>query len=365
MARAPEPRGAPVPAGAIRALTRAAGLRGGGMRVLHVSEDHGRYAAAVVRAALPTPRAGETLVRVAASGLNRADLAQIAGRYPAPAGEPETLGLEISGTIVDSGEQICALLAGGGHAEYAVCPVGQVMPLPRAVDLISAAAIPEAYLTAFVNLVIEAGVRRGETVLVHAGASGVGLAAIQLAKYLGARVAATTRTAEKLPALAAAGADLGIDASRESPAATIEQRWGPDAVDVVLDPVGAATLAGNLHALRTGGRVIHLATMSGSKTELDIALLMRKRARLIGSTLRARSREEKATIVARFREQVLPAFDGGQLRVTIDSVFSPEQAAQAFQRMRDNRNTGKILIDWSGRSAEPAPAGAPAHFVRR
>src|SRR5437016_5452052 len=229
---------------------------------------------------------------------------------------------------------------------------------PRPLDLASAAAIPEAYLTAFVNLALEAGLRRDETVLVHAGASGVGLAAIQVAKDYGSRVAATTRTAEKLPALTAAGADLAVDAGREDAAATIERRWGPDAVDIVLDPVGAATLPGDLRVLRPGGRVILLATLSGSSAELDIALLMNKRGRLIGSMLRGRSRDEKAQIVARFGNEILPAFETGRLRVTIDSVFPPERAAAAFQRMRENRNTGKILIDWSG-------VAAPDHLRRR
>ena len=328
------------------------------MRVLQVSEDHGRYVATLAETDLPAPRPGEALVRVAASGVNRADLSQIAGHYPPPPGESEILGLEVSGTIAETGAPVCALLAGGGHAEYAAVPVGQLLPAPRALDLVSAAAIPEAYLTAFLNLALEAGLRRDETVLVHAGASGVGLAAIQVAKDYGSRVAATTRTAEKLPALTAAGADLAVDAGREDAAAAIERQWGRDAVDVVLDPVGAATLPGDLRLLRPGGRVIYLAAMSGSKAELDIALLMKKRGRLIGSMLRGRSRDEKARIVARFRDAILSGFETGRLRVTIDSVYPPERAAEAFERMRENRNTGKILIDWTR-------AAASGHLRRR
>src|SRR6266568_2493517 len=171
------------------------------MRVLQVSEEHGRYVATMAETELPVARPGEALVRVAASGVNRADLSQIAGRYPPPPGESEILGLEVSGTIADTGQPVCALLAGGGHAEYAAVPVGHLLPAP---------------------LALEVGLRRDEAVLVHAGASGMGLAAIQLAKSYGARVAATTRTAEKLPALTAAGADLAIDAGREDAAATIE-----------------------------------------------------------------------------------------------------------------------------------------------
>jgi NADPH:quinone reductase len=176
------------------------------MRYLEVTERDGSYAARLAEGEEPRPKAGEVTVRVAASGVNRADLSQIAGRYPPPPGESSILGMEISGTVTATGEEVCAILAGGGHAEIVAAPEGQVFPAPRAIGLIEAAAIPEAFLTAFVNLVEEASLREGETVLVHAGASGVGLAAIALAKLSGARVASTTRTREKVPALARAGA---------------------------------------------------------------------------------------------------------------------------------------------------------------
>lgn len=306
----------------------------------------GAYRAVVAEAKTPVPAPGEILVRVEASGVNRADLHQIAGQYPPPAGEPEILGLELSGTAVESGERVCALVAGGGHAEYAAVPVGQILPAPGNLELARAAAIPEAFLTAYLNLVIEAGLERRGRVLVHAGASGVGLAAIQTARFLGASVAATTRSASKLPALREAGAGLAIDTSVEDFAATIEGAWGADAVDVVLDPVGAGTLAGNLAVLAREGRIVFLSTMSGSKAELDIGRLMGKRGRLIGSTLRSRTRVEKARIVARFRSEILPGFTSGPLSVAIDSTYCAERAAEAFERMRDNRNVGKILIDW-------------------
>src|SRR2546430_12178292 len=177
--------------------------------------------------------------------------------------------------------------------------------------LVAAAGIPEAFLTGFVNLIVEGGLEREATVLVHAGASGVGLAAIQAAKVSGARVAATTRSADKLQALERTGADLAIDTGRQAFAAEIEKRWGRDAVDVVLDPVGASSLAGDLRVLKTGGRIVMLSTMSGSEAGLDLALLMRKRARIVGSTLRARSRLAKAAIVARFKQELLPRFTDG------------------------------------------------------
>ena len=316
------------------------------MRYLRVVEEQGRYVASLAEVPQPTPARGEVLIRVTASGVNRADLSQIAGRYPPPPGESEILGLEVAGTLVETGEPVCALLAGGGHAEYVAAPAGQVFPAPAGLDLVTAAGIPEASLTAFVNLIVEGGLEQEATVLVHAGASGVGLAAIQISKRSGARVAATTRSADKLKTLDAVGVNLAIDTSRRDFAAEIEQRWGRDAVDVVLDPVGAATLAGDLRVLKTGGRIVVLSTMSGSEASLDLALLMRKRARIVGSTLRARSRAEKATIVSRFKHEILPSFATGALRVVVDAVFPVARAAEGFQRMRENRNVGKILIAW-------------------
>ena len=316
------------------------------MRYLRVVEDQGRYVASLPETAPPMPARGEVLIRVTASGVNRADLSQIAGRYPPPPGESDILGLEVSGTLDETGAPVCALLAGGGHAECVAAPVGQVFPAPAGLDPVTAAGIPEAFLTAFVNLIVEGGLERGATVLVHAGASGVGLAALQVAKLSGARVAATTRSADKRKALEAVGVDLAIDTARQDFAAEIEGRWGRDAVDVVLDPVGASSLAGDLRVLKTGGRIVILSTMSGSEAGLDLALLMRKRARIVGSTLRARSRAEKAGIVTRFKDEILPGFTGGALRVVVDTVFPVGRAAEAFQRMRENRNVGKILIAW-------------------
>src|SRR6266480_2080913 len=232
------------------------------MRYLRVVEERGRYVASLSEAPAPTPARGEVLIRVTASGVNRADLSQIAGRYPPPPGESEILGLEVSGTLDETGEPVCALLAGGGHAECVAAPAGQVFPAPPGLDVMTGAGIPEAFLTAFVNLIVEGGLEREATVLVHAGASGVGLAAIQVAKVSGARVAATTRSADKLKAIEAVGWDLATDTVHRNCVTEIEKRWGRDAVDVVLDPVGASTLAGDLRVLKPGGRIVILATMS-------------------------------------------------------------------------------------------------------
>jgi putative PIG3 family NAD(P)H quinone oxidoreductase len=320
------------------------------MKFLHVTEEQGRYLASLRETPTPVPARGEVLIRVTASGVNRADLSQIAGRYPPPPGESDILGLEVSGQRDDTGEAVCALLAGGGHAEYVAAPTGQVFPAPPGTDLVTAAGIPEAFLTAFLNLVVEGGVARDSVVLIHAAASGVGLAAIRIAKLNGARVIGTTRSSEKVAAIAAAGADLVVETSRTDVAAELGARWGRggrDAVDIVLDPIGSASLATDLEVLKVGGRIVILSTMSGSRAELDLALLMKKRARLVGSTLRSRSRAEKAAIVTRFCDEILPGFVAGRLTVTVDSVFPVERAAEAFQRMRENRNVGKIMIRWA------------------
>ncbi|HET7248821.1 MAG TPA: NAD(P)H-quinone oxidoreductase [Gemmatimonadales bacterium] len=316
------------------------------MRSLHATERDGRYTVQLVERDIPRPAAGEVLVRVAASGLNRADLSQVAGRYPPPPGESDILGLELSGHVAESGAAVCALVAGGAHAEYAAVPEGQLFPAPRSLDLVRAAGIPEAYLTAFVNLVGTAALERGQRVLIHAGASGVGLAAIALARFLGAAVAATTRSPEKVQALIQAGATLALQTPKDDVAAAVEHAWGTNAIDVVLDPVGGPGMEQNLRVLATGGRIVVIATMGGARPEIDLSLLMRKRAAVIGSTLRARSRAEKARLVSRFRAEVLPGFDDGRLGVVVDTVYPPARAGEALQRMRENQSVGKLLIAW-------------------
>jgi putative PIG3 family NAD(P)H quinone oxidoreductase len=317
------------------------------MKCVEAVERDGRISAALVEVAAPVPAPGEVLVRVHTSGVNRADLSQIAGRYPPPPGESSILGLEVSGRIVGTDEPVCALLGGGGHAELVAVPAGQIMPAPPSLDLAKAAGIPEAFLTAYVNLIVEAQLRAGQRVLIHAGASGVGLAAIQVAKRVGATVAATTRTPGKRAALIEAGADLAIVTGDMGLGALVEQAWGTDVVDVVLDPVGASALPGDLSLLAVGGKIVVISTMGGAKAELDLSLLMRKRARVIGSTLRSRSRQEKAGLVWRFRAELLEAFDTGDLYVTVDTIVTALRASEAFQRLKENLNVGKVLIGWN------------------
>ena len=317
------------------------------MKCLRALERDGRITAELVEVPVPVPGPGEVLMRVHASGVNRADLSQIAGRYPPPPGESAILGLEASGHLVGTDEPVCALLGGGGHAEFVAVPTGQLMPVPRSIDIVAAAGIPEAFLTAYVNLIVEARLVAGERALIHAGASGVGLAAIQVARLVGAHAAATTRSPEKRAAMLEVGADPAIVTSEADFAEAIERAWGRDAVNVVLDPVGGTTLTSNLRILSTSGRLVVIATMGGARSEIDLSILMKKRARVLGSTLRARLREEKAALVTGFKGGMLHGFDTGQLRVTVDSIVTALHAGEAFQRLQDDANVGKVLIAWT------------------
>jgi putative PIG3 family NAD(P)H quinone oxidoreductase len=292
----------------------------------------------------PTRRDGEVIVSVRATAVNRADLLQAAGKYPPPPGESEILGLEASGVVDETGEAVCFLLPGGGYAEKVAVPRALLMPVPQALSFEEAAAIPEAWLTAFLNLVMEAGLADKESVLLHAAASGVGTAGIQLAKKYGCRVAVTARSAEKLRVLSAMGADLGLDTSDGQFAGGIEGEWGKDAVSVILDPVGGSFFPQNVQVLARGGRLIQIATMGGPKSEIDLRALMAKRLRIIGSTLRNRSLAEKSEITRRFLAEVLPGFQSGALKPVIHAVLPITQVAEAHDILTGNENIGKVVL---------------------
>jgi putative PIG3 family NAD(P)H quinone oxidoreductase len=292
----------------------------------------------------PALREGEVLVRVRAAGVNRADLLQAAGKYPPPPGESEILGLEAAGLVEGTDERVCFLLPGGGYAEKVAVPRAMLMPIPPGLSFEEAATIPEAWFTAYLNLFREGSLAAGEVVLLHAAASGVGTAAIQLAKDAGAHVAATVRSAAKAEALAALGAELVVDTTARDFAEAVEERWGKAAVGLVLDPVGGAALAGNVRVLARRGRLVLIATMGGGSAELDLRAVLTKRLRIVGSTLRARSLAEKADLAAAFARDVLPGFADGRFRPLVDSVFPLAQAAGAFRRMESNANVGKIVL---------------------
>lgn len=297
------------------------------------------------------PPAGHVLVEVAATAVNRADLLQRAGRYPPPPGASAVLGLELAGRIArlgagvagwSAGDRVCAIVAGGAYAERCLVPAGSLMRVPDRLSLTEAAAAPEGFLTAFVSLFREAELRAGESVLIHGGASGVGTAAIQLARCAGARVAVTARDGRKLAACRRLGAELAIDHTRQDFAAEIRAAWG--GVNVVLDIIGAAYLERNLRALAAGGRLVLLATLGGAAGAVDLAELMRRRLRLIGSVLRSRSDEEKASITAGFARRFLPLFAAGRLRPVIDRTMPIRRAGDAHALVDRFGNVGKVVL---------------------
>jgi putative PIG3 family NAD(P)H quinone oxidoreductase len=300
----------------------------------------------------PVPGPGEVLVEVAAAGINRADLLQRQGFYPPPPGAPEYPGLECSGRVRavgpgvtgwQPGDEVCALLAGGGYAELVAVPAGQLLPVPAGVSLTEAAALPEAACTVHSNVVTRARLASGETLLVHGGASGIGTFAIQLAVALGARVACTAGSPEKLQRCRDLGADLAISYQDEDFTAAVTEFTGGKGADVILDIVGGSYLERNIAALAAGGRLAVIAVQGGARGELDLATLMHKRASVLASTLRARPLAEKAGIVAAVRDEVWPLVSAGQVRPVIDQVLPLAEAAAAHRRM-EGSHIGKILL---------------------
>ncbi len=320
------------------------------MRVVDISRPGGPEALALAQRPLPQPGPGEVLIRVAAAGLNRADILQRRGHYPSPPGAPAWPGMEVSGTVVavasdvsefKPGDAVCALLGGGGYAEYCTAPCGQVLPLPAGVDLLQAASLPEAYFTVWSNIFDLARLRAGESLLVHGGSSGIGVAAIQLARARGARVFATAGSADKCRFCEALGAERGIDYRTEDFVAVIRAAGG---VGVVLDMVGGDYLPRNLDALAQEGRIVVIATQGGGSGKLDLVKLMLKRAQISGTTLRSRSLAFKTAIKAALLQEVWPLFGRGELRPVLDRVFPFEEAAAAHAYMESGVHMGKIVL---------------------
>lgn len=302
----------------------------------------------------PVAGVGEVVVRVRASGVNRADLLQRAGKYPPPAGGSDILGLEVSGVIESIGaevspwrvgDEVCALLAGGGYAEKVVVPMGQLLTRPKSVSLQDAAAIPEAFITAYTNLVVEGKLRSGESVLIHGGASGVGTAAIQVAHALGAKVACTVGDDAKLEKCAALGASCVVNYKKKDFGHEVPL-WSAHGVDLILDIVGRDYFERNLAVLAPRGRLVCIAAMSGAKTELDISVIMRKRISIIGSVLRSRPVDEKARLVSEFTRSILPRFEKDELKPVVHLVTSFAQVEEAHEVMRRSGHIGKILLEW-------------------
>ena len=296
---------------------------------------------------------GEVVIDVAATAVNRADLLQRQGFYPPPAGAPEWPGLECSGVIsavgadVDqwtAGEQVCALLSGGGYAERVAVPAGQVFPRPASVDLVDAAALPEATSTVWSNVFMAAGLRPDEVLLVHGGSSGVGTMAIQLATQLGATVAVTAGSAEKLDRCAQLGAQILINYRDEDFVEQLLAATADAGADVILDNMGAKYLNRNLRVLASGGRLIVIGMQGGVKAELDLGLLMAKRAAIISTSLRARPASEKATVVASVTEYVWPLLNAGAVRPVVHTRMPLADAGEAHRLMEESAHVGKILL---------------------
>ncbi len=300
-----------------------------------------------VQAPIPVPANGEILIRVRAAGVNRPDIVQRLGFYPAPPGASETLGLEVAGEVVTAagrwkaGDRVCALLGGGGYAEYAVVDARHALPIPGDMTFEQAAGLPETVFTVYANVFEHGALKAGETLLLHGATSGIGTTAIQMAKAAGATVIATGRGADKKAQALALGADIAVDSSTEDFEAVAKAHGG---VDVVLDMVGAAYFEKNLNALKTGGRIVYIASLAGGTIEVPIMKIMMKRATITGSTLRPRSADEKARITAEVERVVWPWVASGKVKAVVDASFPLAEAAKAHAHLEAGAHVGKVLL---------------------
>lgn len=304
--------------------------------------------------ARPEPNRGEILIRVAAAGVNRPDLMQRAGLYPPPPGAPETLGLEVAGVVESvgpgvtrwrEGDEVCALLPGGGYATYAIAQEGSALPIPKGLSLIEAAALPETVFTVWANVFEAAALKPEETLLIHGGASGIGTIAIQMARAHGARVFATAGDAAKCRFCEKLGAQRGINYRDEDFEAVLQEFGG---ADVVLDMVAGPYVQKNLNLLKGRGRAVIIAFLQGPHADLNLMRLMLKRLTLTGSTLRSRSPEEKARLASEVERAVWPWIESGKVRPILDSTFPLDQAEQAHARLQRGAHMGKIVLTAEG-----------------
>lgn len=302
---------------------------------------------------VPSPGAGEILIRVAAAGVNRPDVLQRRGMYNPPPGASPLPGLEVAGTVAalgpdvegwSAGDPVCALVAGGGYAEYCVAPAPQCLPIPKGLSPAEAAGLPETLFTVWTNVVERGRLQAGERFLVHGGSSGIGTTAIQLAKARGATVFATAGSAEKCRACLDLGADVAIDYREQDFAAVIKEKTGGRGVDVILDMVGGDYIARNIDALAVDGRQVSIAFLKGAKVEIDLQKVMAKRLTLTGSTLRPRSVAEKGAIAAALEAEVWPLIEAGRIRPVIHASFPLARAAEAHALMESSAHVGKIIL---------------------
>jgi NADPH2:quinone reductase len=306
----------------------------------------------------PQPGAGELLVRVSASGVNRPDVLQRKGHYPPPPGASDLPGLEIAGTVAGGdpaelaaaglqlGQRVCALVAGGGYAELCVAPIAQVLPVPAALSDVEAAALPETFFTVWQNVFEIARLQPGQTLLVQGGSSGIGVTAILLAKALGSRVLVTAGSDDKCAACVALGADGAINYRTQDFVAEAKRLTGGRGVDVVLDMVAGDYVGREVQCLADDGRLAIIAVQGGTQSAIDAGLVLRKRLQITGSTLRARSVAYKAQLAAALRAKVWPLLEAGQVKPVIHKVFEAAQAAQAHALMESSTHVGKIVLTW-------------------
>ncbi|GAA2816718.1 NAD(P)H-quinone oxidoreductase [Kitasatospora sp. CM 4170] len=323
------------------------------MHAMTIPEPGGPEALVWAEVPDPVPGEGEVLVEVAATAVNRADLLQRQGFYNPPPGSPLYPGLECSGRITALGagvagwavgDEVCALLVGGGYAQRVAVPVGQLLPVPKGLSLEQAAALPEVVSTVWSNVFLTARLRPGETVLLHGGASGIGTMAIQLAKAVGARVAVTAGSAEKLARCTELGADIAIDYREQDFVEALREATGGAGADVILDIMGAKYLQRNVDALAVNGRLVIIGLQGGVKGELDLNSLLRKRGAVIATNLRGRPLAEKAAIVAAVREHVWPLVESGVVRPVIDRVLPLTDAAEGHRVLENGEQVGKVVL---------------------
>jgi len=297
----------------------------------------------------PERKAGEVIIDIRAAGLNRADLLQRAGNYPPPPGWPEWPGLECAGIISQAGtdsrwkvgDQVCALLGGGGYAQKVAVPEAMVLPVPRGLSMVQAAALPEVFATAWLNLIIEAGLKKGDRILIQAGASGLGIAAIQLAKSFGAEVITTVGNEQKEETVRKLGADIVINRKKERISAVLAEH----PIDIALDCVGGPALGECFDTMARGGRWILIATLGGTQTEIPLRSVLSKGLRLIGSTLRSRSTEMKGRILADLESNLWPLFEKQQMQPFIYRVLPMTEAAEAHRILERQENIGKVILE--------------------
>ena len=321
--------------------------------VIEIGEPGGPEALSVAQRSLPEPGAGEILIKVEAAGINRPDVMQREGNYPPPPGASDVPGLEVAGTVASLGdgvtewsvgEAVCALVAGGGYADYCVAPAPQCLPVPAGLSMIEAAAVPETYFTVWDNLFTRGKLAADETVLIHGGSSGIGTTAIQLARAVGAQVIVTARSAEKCRACEDLGAMRAINYRDEDFVSVTKDVTGGKGVDVVLDMVGGDYVGRNLNVLGKGGRLVQIAIQKGTKAEIPVHLIMVKQLIFTGSTLRPRSVAEKAVIAAELREKVWPLIESGKVKPLIHETFSLTDVSRAHALMDSSAHIGKIVL---------------------